>query len=95
MLAPPTFDDGPPEIAPFYEALQRSAAAVAASSDAPLAASASAFGALDVDALLLIAQFLTPHPSATGWIEKAKAAAVDLNALVRSCQTREIARHKA
>jgi len=84
MLAPP-FDDGPPETAPFYEALQRSAAAVAASNDAPFAASASAFGTLDVDALLLIAQFLAPHPSATGWIEKAKAAAADLNALVRSC----------
>ena len=84
MLAPP-FDDTPPEIAPFYEALQRSAAAVAASNDASFTASASAFGTLDVDVLLLIAQFLAPHPGATGWIEKAKAAAVDLNALVRSC----------
>ena len=84
MLAP-VLDDTPPEIAPFYEALQRSAAAVAASNDASFTASASAFGTLDVDVLRLIAQNLVPHPNATRWIEKAKAAAIDLNALVRCC----------
>lgn len=77
--------DEPPDVAPLYHTLQRSAAAAAASNDAAYGAAAAAFGTLDVDVLLLIAQHLAPLPGATGWIEKAKAAAADLNALVRSC----------
>ncbi len=86
--------DEPPDVAPLYHALQRSAvaaaaaaaAATAASNDAAFGAAASTFGALDVDALLLIAQHLTPLPGATEWIEQAKVAVADLNALVRSCR---------
>lgn len=77
--------DEAPDIVPLYALLQRSATTATGSNDS-LPATALPFGALDTDALLLIAHDLVPRLGAANWIEKAKAAAADLNSLVRSCR---------